>query len=41
MKQTNWPEVAPINQKNYYTYECYPSRAPYLRFRTNSVVVIT
>lgn len=28
MKQTNWPEVAPINQKNYYTYECYPSRPP-------------
>lgn len=20
MKQTNWPEVTPINQKNYYTY---------------------
>jgi hypothetical protein len=20
MKQTSWPDVAPINQKNYYTY---------------------
>ena len=20
MRQTNWPDVTPINQKNYYTY---------------------
>lgn len=24
MKQTNWPDVTPINQKNYYTYASIP-----------------
>jgi hypothetical protein len=25
MKQTSWPDVTPINQKNYYTYANGPS----------------
>lgn len=41
MKQTNWPDVAPINQKNYYTYEAdmVLCRGP-LFPRTNSAVAV-
>jgi hypothetical protein len=38
MKLTTWPDVTPINQKNYYTYDYPFSRK---RTPTDAAVVIT